>query len=142
MKVYILTSGCYSDYSIEGVFSSREKAQEYADIIMKDKTYNDFNDIVETEVDNMYAYAKSGTRCFYGNIEEDGTLCFGINDYYTDGYDDSHLFDNSYYINPDMSMDFVIKASSKEHAIKIVNDKRAELIASNQWVVTNNKTYF
>lgn len=28
-KVYIVTSGCYSDYTIEAVFSTYEKAQEY-----------------------------------------------------------------------------------------------------------------
>lgn len=33
MKVYIVTQGEYSDYHIEGVFSTREKAQEYLDHI-------------------------------------------------------------------------------------------------------------
>ena len=28
-KVYVVTAGEYSDYRIEGVFSSREKAEEY-----------------------------------------------------------------------------------------------------------------
>lgn len=31
MKAYIVTSGCYSDYSIHGVFSSQKLAQEYID---------------------------------------------------------------------------------------------------------------
>lgn len=30
-KVYIVTSGCYSDYQINAVFSTREKAEEYVD---------------------------------------------------------------------------------------------------------------
>lgn len=33
MKVYIVTQGQYSDYHIEQVFSTREKAQEYLDHI-------------------------------------------------------------------------------------------------------------
>lgn len=30
-KVFIVTSGCYSDYQIEAVFSTEEKAEEYID---------------------------------------------------------------------------------------------------------------
>lgn len=30
-KVFIVTSGCYSDYQIEAVFSTNEKAEEYID---------------------------------------------------------------------------------------------------------------
>ena len=30
MKVYIVTSGCYSDYHIEAVFTDKEKAKRYA----------------------------------------------------------------------------------------------------------------
>ena len=30
-KVFIVTSGCYSDYQIERVFSTKEKAEEYID---------------------------------------------------------------------------------------------------------------
>lgn len=32
MEIYIVTSGCYSDYGINAVFSTREKAQEYCDM--------------------------------------------------------------------------------------------------------------
>ena len=30
-KVFIVTSGCYSDYQIEAVFSTKETAEEYID---------------------------------------------------------------------------------------------------------------
>jgi len=32
MKVYIVTSGCYSDYSIDAVFTDRKKAEMYCAI--------------------------------------------------------------------------------------------------------------
>ena len=38
--VYIITSGCYSDYHIECCFSTREKAEEYLEVI-KNNLYND-----------------------------------------------------------------------------------------------------
>ena len=63
MNIYIVTSGCYSDYSIVAVFSSREKAQAYIDAASAaakkstDDSYvyvrggNDFNDIEEWILD-------------------------------------------------------------------------------------------
>lgn len=44
MKVYIVTDGTYSDYSIEKVFSNRPAAEEYK------KWHNIHNDIEEYEV--------------------------------------------------------------------------------------------
>lgn len=42
-KVYIVTSGEYSDYSIKKVFSSLEKAEKYcARVNVKDEGYSDF----------------------------------------------------------------------------------------------------
>lgn len=39
-KVYIVTSGCYSDYGIEACFSTKEKAQEYINNSKKTKNYS------------------------------------------------------------------------------------------------------
>ena len=41
-KVYIVTSGEYSDYGIDSVFSTEEKAKEWIDVItsMYDGSYN------------------------------------------------------------------------------------------------------
>lgn len=46
MKVYIVTSGVYSDYQIEGVFSNREAAEKYASIVP------DANEVEEWKVYN------------------------------------------------------------------------------------------
>lgn len=45
MKVYMVTSGCYSDYSVDGVFSTMEKAETYKALL------SDANDIEELHVD-------------------------------------------------------------------------------------------
>lgn len=42
-KVYIVTSGCYSDYIIDAIFSTRELAEEYID---NGNGYND-SEIIE-----------------------------------------------------------------------------------------------
>jgi len=44
MKVYIVTSGTYSDYQIEGIFSNREAAENYAKLVP------DVNEIEEWKV--------------------------------------------------------------------------------------------
>lgn len=55
MKVYIVTTGSYSDYSIKGVFSSVSKANQY---IEKCRAFEecwldkDFNSIEEYEMDS------------------------------------------------------------------------------------------
>lgn len=46
MKIYIVTSGCYSDYHIEKVFTDKNKAEEY-----KEWLY-DANDIEEYETED------------------------------------------------------------------------------------------
>ena len=55
MKVFITTSGEYSDTSISGVFSSHEKAQSYIDAnhLYDDNYFSRINDYIEEyEVDN------------------------------------------------------------------------------------------
>lgn len=47
MKVFIVTSGSYSDYHIEAVFSTKEKAEEY----INNQCDDDVNDIEEYEMD-------------------------------------------------------------------------------------------
>ena len=46
-KIYMVTSGCYSDYCINAVFSTREKAEEYID---GGNAYSD-SDIEEYDLD-------------------------------------------------------------------------------------------
>ena len=52
MKIYVITSGCYSDYRIEAMFSTREKAQKYIDAAKFDSWNDDINGIVEWDVDS------------------------------------------------------------------------------------------
>lgn len=46
MKIYVVTSGCYSDYHIEKVFTDKTKATEYAEWL------EDSNDIEEYETED------------------------------------------------------------------------------------------
>ena len=55
MTVYVVTSGSYSDYGIETVFSTREAAEAY--IAEGEKlTYSDYNKIEEWPVDERAGF--------------------------------------------------------------------------------------
>ena len=55
MKVYIVTAGDYSDYSVIGAFSSREEARKYIDKFSKvNRQINKYDeDILELDVDAL-----------------------------------------------------------------------------------------
>lgn len=46
MKVYVVTTGCYSDYGIDKVFTDRQKAEEYKEWL------RDANEIEEYETED------------------------------------------------------------------------------------------
>ena len=54
MRVYVVTTGSYSDYSIKGIFSTRKRAQRYIDRCLENSDvvyYTEFNDIEEWTLD-------------------------------------------------------------------------------------------
>ena len=52
MKVYVVTTGCYSDYSIDKIFTDRQKAENY-----KEWTY-DANEIEEYDTEDDVVFEK------------------------------------------------------------------------------------
>lgn len=53
MKIYIVTSGSYSDYGINCVFSTKEKADEYVKMKNLSDRWEDYN-VEEYDVDKPY----------------------------------------------------------------------------------------
>ena len=56
MKVYIVTEGCYSDYSIQKVFSNKPAAEEYK------KWHNLGNEVEEYELYDSSFADETGER--------------------------------------------------------------------------------
>jgi hypothetical protein len=52
VKVYVVTSGCYSDYTIIKIFTDRQKAEEYKEWVI------DANDVEEYDTADDLAYCK------------------------------------------------------------------------------------
>ena len=125
-KVFIVTSGEYSDYGIDRVFSTRKLAEQYVD------TKDDDWQIEEYELDEpierethifavrMSIRSKEVERCSISS-------CLSKKDcieYYERG-----LFEN-----PDPRIIFYIESDSKERAIKIASERFGAVIANEKIV--------
>ena len=123
MKVYIVTDGCYSDYTIRGVFSTEEKAKEYAAF------FNDANEIEEYDLDAPFDFPTGMKPCNV-HMGKDGNG----NIYWTDpeGFRESAAkISISYHGTPFLYRS--MWARDKEHALKSTNEIRAMMIATGEW---------
>lgn len=142
--MYVLTAGEYSDYRIKGVYSTREKAESVKVHV------EDANDIEEYELDVMLE-VPDGHSLFSINMKEDGTVFdpWGRNNISPGLPDGVEILpvEKLFYLKFDGSSDavyyayqprtayrcFYVIAKDSTHAIKIANERRAQLIALNQF---------
>lgn len=136
-KVYLLTCGEYSDYSIIGVFSSRklaEKAQKtlgplYWDPIrIEEWTVNPINEEqLNAGLKPYRVFMKqNGDADVVGvavpsELDVIGKVRFTNTRNWWDENDNELL------------LDMYVMARDEKHAVKIVNEKRAQIIAMNRW---------
>jgi len=135
-KIYILTSGSYSDYIIEAVCSTRQLAQELKlansweiEEYTIDARNNDFQEAKELIKRGYKNYIVRMTRSGEVTQIKNGRDCWeSISDIIGSKRDKT-----------DLGFDFggilycFILAKNDAQAIKIANDKRAFLITNNQW---------
>lgn len=136
MKVFMVTEGSYSDYSILAVFSTKEKAEEAREALDLE------NEIEEYEMD-----APSAEIIHYRNTKEKR---YSV--YMDEAGNTSNVYKISDIGNKEIKSTFEVRegdrytgrnthiyaevfAQSKEHAIKITNEKRVQFIALNKWRV-------
>jgi hypothetical protein len=125
-KIFLLTDGEYSDYHIIGAFSTEKKAQKYIDMqkridkyhypSIEEFTLDEYNPIVISEVIMRYDGEVIAVRQSVGSIADTGF--------------DAYTFDNEL---TKKSIIWNVHTKIKERAIKVVNEKRAQLIAMNIW---------
>ena len=128
--IYVLTSGEYSDYHINGVYSSRELAQAFIDAVegklypFGKRTYSDYM-IEEYNLDEYADELKRGYLLWFVRMKRDGLVL--------EAYEDerSYIMD---HLSGDQNRDFVNRclAKDKEHAIKITNERRIQFLANEQ----------
>lgn len=120
-KIYILTSGAYSDYGIDAVYDDKELAEKAANAVGSDVEEWDINPL-EPEIRKGYvAFEIEMTRDGVAVRIERVNSAFGI------------LRNKDYAISVfDGCFSQRILARDEEHAVKIANETRVRLIAENK----------
>ena len=133
-KVYVVTSGCYSDFGVDAIFSTEAKAQEYIDFEKARLSSTDFNDIAEYDLDIFQSEKYLGKKIYGFSMKKNGDIDNAIEEvkYATITSMPRNEFK---FGNINDSMYIYVWASDETQAIKIANDKRIQLIAMNKWGV-------
>ncbi len=131
--IYVVTSGDYSDYSVDGVFDQRDMAQEFVDRIPGAR-------IEEYSLNPAVPEIRAGFSAFSVYMLRDGSLLQDLGDlgYWTSRPEAS-------IVPPEVSIRWANRfrgravlyctcwARDAQHAVKIANEHRAQFIALNQW---------
>jgi len=155
MNIYVVTDGNYSGYHIEAIFSTKAAADEYC------QTYCSEDDgcVQDWAVDDpsLYGAFPPGLAAWTVEMKEDGTVTYTDKDgkpgdedldYQRDDYGKIEwhrrravqpsgpcCYKGRVPMPGPWTLFMKVLAKDKEHAIKIVNEKRAQLVAANEWGV-------
>jgi hypothetical protein len=130
--VYIVSRG-KDCIAIEGVFSNREKAQQYIDYFKGTTSYNDINEeIAEYELDNVPDYIKRKEYSWYIQMDKKQEVTRLEKQEFHEpwfGFIPVNVSDNSkeYYLAG------YIHAEYREEAITILNEQRKWALDNNSW---------
>jgi len=124
-KCYLVTSGEYSDYGVDGAFSSRENAQLWIDAHPRDDRPR--FDIEELPLDPLVSELREGFRPYLVRMARNGD----VSQVGTDEMPNGSPIDQGFDIHQNLFM--WVLARDVQHAVKIVNEKRAQIIAENRW---------
>lgn len=122
VKVYVVTSGGYSDYGVDAIFDDEDLAEMYkknfnCDVVEK-YTLNPNTEMIKTTIVDM----KSN-----GDVVE-------TYDMMSDGQDVGFKF--FYYLhhpNHDRKISWCVNTDDETKAIKVVNEKRIQILANDCW---------
>lgn len=123
--IYAVSSGSYSDYRVDALFDDKELAQKYIDAFGGE--YTDFNSIEEYVLNPCQKELNKGYKVFDVNISKDGA---GTAEMSCSKGIEKPLY-LTFWVNDTMNL--TCFAKSESHALKIANEKRAQLIAENHW---------
>lgn len=124
MEIYVLTRGCYSDYEVVGAFVDKQKALELAKIYDYD-ILTFYSDITINLPENKYFYRI--------HMEKDGSVPYTHRIDYDIIVDNTTTYWRECRYSPYNIFCCTVIAEDKNHAIKIVNERRSFIIAENKW---------
>jgi hypothetical protein len=130
-KVFAVTSGSYSDYHVVAVFSTEAKAQEYIDASKEAASYDwcNLEDVEEYTLDApiIPLYYVTVRMLRDGTIEDGDNLDLHFGEH-TTGFVGIWIYNSG-----DSAFSWTTDTKDKKRAIKVANEKRAEIIALGLW---------
>ena len=122
-KIYIITSGCYSDYRIVTAFSTKQKADEFLDI------YDDDYRLETYTIDSVKPVRKNKIWRISLDVQsKEVIVCYQYelkrNKYKKDLLEYTRYHDGTYGI------DFYLESDSRKRAIKIASERFGYVIAN------------
>jgi hypothetical protein len=122
-KVYIITYGIYSDYSICAVFSTRDKAEEYI------QQHGDAYRIEEYSVDEEIEQSEIwGVEI--GVLTHEIRQCESCSDSWSSGRVDKFKVFEPAFRNSEWGIKMFLRADSMNMAIKVANERVAQIVAN------------
>lgn len=138
--VWVIEQGEYSDYRVVGVFSSRENAEAVAALLGKEE-YGDKPTVAEWPLDPVVNELHQGLKPYRVVMAADGTAekCEPKNE--VSAYDIKSgvtIWERSTapaYRGKGVQdcIHGIVWAKDEQHAVKVMNEKRAQMIASGEW---------
>lgn len=127
-EIYLVSSGCYSDYGVIAVFEKKDDAQLFIDKFQTKDSYDDM-EIETRDLNPFIPELKKGLKSYRVRIKKDGGIaeCDLNSGMPSCGIRCEFFFD----IKSNLVVDCM--AADNEHAIKIANERRSAAIAVNRW---------
>jgi hypothetical protein len=122
-KVYIITYGIYSDYSICAVFSTRDKAEEY--IQQHGNTFRIEEHLLDETVEQSEIWSVE-----IGMLSHKIKQCESVSDsWHNDKVDKFRVFE-PVLSSDEWSIKIVLRADSMNRAIKVANERVSQIVAN------------
>lgn len=133
--VYLVSSGEYSDYGIRAVFSTKELAELYIQSLGDPQGYTEKMMIEEYPLDENEAHIRDGFHPYQVRMERDGTTTkIRLDTWDASVASTVSLVDGRYWRETGRKELWVsCVAKDEQHAVKIANEKRIQLIATGAW---------
>ncbi len=122
MNIYIVTSGCYSDYDIDAVFSTRELAQQYIGPEPQDESYGQRIEVYPLDIPIEKRTVTTVSMKYNGDVisihQQENMGTTGFEEFWGPDYP---------------ILEWSVRTDEEERAVKVVNEKRMQILALNLW---------
>lgn len=143
MKIYVVTSGEYSDYGICAMFSSREKADRYMEAL-PNSGYSGYNEVEEWDLDAMPDPIERGLKSYEVQIRRNGEVVSVKGTNYQEQHERREIYwSENEWIKDDRGYSqwvpverhrhlarIVLWAENEQGAVKIANERRIQALAA------------